>query len=209
MTDQDEWWCALCPTSHPSEEALIAHKAAKHPTTAAGTSAQLRQTQTDLAASQADLTRALAERDRAQDQVAELVEMFQNACNEAVRFERERDELASTVAGWVARFHAAYEALYIEEFDGDSCPDLETTIDYAVRAYRRVCESEAAAADQLQAERDRHRVLWRIERDACVQLRQRLLAAESKRDLAAAELATARAELERLRNQTTNPEGAS
>ena len=65
------------------------------------------------------------------------------------RVEQERDELATAVAGWVARFHAAYEALYIEEFDGDSCPDLETTIEYAIGAYRRVCASEAAAADQI------------------------------------------------------------
>lgn len=62
---------------------------------------------------------------------------------------RERDQLAVAVTGWVARFHAAYEALYIEEFDGDSCPDLEATIGYAIGAYRRVCESEAKAADQI------------------------------------------------------------
>lgn len=85
------------------------------------TSARLREVQADLAASQADLTRAL----------------------------QERDQLAEAVAGWVARFHAAYEALYIEEFDGDSCPDLEATIEYAIGAYRRVCDSESAAADTI------------------------------------------------------------
>jgi hypothetical protein len=85
------------------------------------TSERLRQVMAALAASQADLTKALDD----------------------------RDKLATAVAGWVARWHAAYEALYIEEFDGDSCPDLETTIEYAVQAYRRVCASEAAAADQI------------------------------------------------------------
>jgi hypothetical protein len=66
------------------------------------------------------------------------------------RVEQERDQLSTAVAGWVARFHAAHEALYIEEFDGDSCPDLEATIEYALGAYRRVCASEAAAADRIE-----------------------------------------------------------
>lgn len=107
----------------------------------------------------------------------------------------ERDQLADAVAGWVARFHAAYEALYIEEFDGDSCPDLETTIAYAIAAYRRVCESEAAAAEQisqLSAERDKaaNTVGW-------LQAQNTVLL--ESRDLARAELASARVELTRLR----------
>ena len=49
-----------------------------------------------------------------------------------------------------ARLNAAHEALAIDEFDGDSCITLETTIEYAVRQYRLVCESEASAADEIQ-----------------------------------------------------------
>lgn len=45
------------------------------------------------------------------------------------------------------RIDQAHEALAIEEFDGDSCPDLETTIEYAVGRYLAVCEAEAEAAD--------------------------------------------------------------
>ena len=48
-----------------------------------------------------------------------------------------------------ARINAAHEALVIDEFDGDSCPDLESTITYALDRYRAVCESEAQAADEI------------------------------------------------------------
>jgi hypothetical protein len=61
-------------------------------------------------------------------------------------------------------------------------------------------------ARQLQTEAERHRVLWCLERDACVQLRQRLIAMTEQGDLDRAELVTARAELDRVRK--TNPEGA-
>lgn len=91
---------------------------------------------------QAQNTVLLEERDTLR---AELAETFRKAGH----LRQERDQLSAAVAGWVARFHAAYEALYIEEFDGDSCPDLETTIAYAIGAYRRVCESESEAADQI------------------------------------------------------------
>jgi hypothetical protein len=50
-------------------------------------------------------------------------------------------------------------------------------------------------------------VLWCLERDACVQLRQRLIAMTEQGDLDRAELVTARAELDRLRKPTT--EGAT
>lgn len=61
MTDQAEWWCAFCPTSHPTSGAMAKHMAAEHPDQLS-TSAQLQQTQQALAASQADLTRVEAER---------------------------------------------------------------------------------------------------------------------------------------------------
>jgi septal ring factor EnvC (AmiA/AmiB activator) len=61
---------------------------------------------------------------------------------------------------------------------------------------------------QLQTEAERHRVLWCLERDACVQLRQRLIAMTEQGDLDRAELVTARAELDRLRKTTTDTEGA-
>jgi chromosome segregation ATPase len=173
------------------------------------TSARLRQVQADLAASQADLTRAERERDELRDVLnasigtraaladralalkAELdaerdkrtedIAAFGRACNElgeamsilarigdALSPTGERPQealgtLAADVESYVAmhdvveedrdellaRLEAAYESLYIEEFDGDSCPDLEATIEYAIGAYRRVCDSESAAADQI------------------------------------------------------------
>lgn len=48
------------------------------------------------------------------------------------------------------RIEQAHESIYIEEFDGDSCPDLETTIAYAVSRYHAVAQSEADAADRIQ-----------------------------------------------------------
>lgn len=106
--------------------------------------------------------------------------------------ERERAELAGAVAGWVARFHAAHEALAIDEFDGDSCPDLETTIEYAVRAYRRVCQSEAAAADQLRRiaqERTQLAVALREEKTARAATQADLTRVEGERDEARHDLA--------------------
>lgn len=87
------------------------------------------------------LNRAEVEAARGDD-VADFV-------GELARVRQERDRLTTAVAGWVARFHAAHEALAIDEFDDDSCVDLETTIQYAVSRYRDVCESEAAAADVI------------------------------------------------------------
>lgn len=129
--------------------------------------ARLRQVMADLAASQTDLTKALDD----------------------------RDKLATAVAGWVARWHAAYEALYIEEFDGDSCPDLETTIEYAVQAYRRVCESEASAAVQI----DLLRAELAAESRKVAQLQALLAEAARQRDLNIAEVATASKEVKALR----------
>ncbi len=45
------------------------------------------------------------------------------------------------------RIERAHEALAIDEFDGDSCPDLETTIEYAVSRYLTLAKAAAAAAD--------------------------------------------------------------
>jgi len=97
----------------------------------------------------ARLRRVEQEMDAVRGTLTEMAALYDSATAETARVAQERDQLATAVAGWVARFHAAYEALCIEEFDGDSCPDLETTIEYAIAAYRRVCASEAAAADQI------------------------------------------------------------
>ena len=48
-----------------------------------------------------------------------------------------------------ARLDAAYDQLAIDEFGGSYCHDLESLIDYAVKQYRLVCDSEADAADQI------------------------------------------------------------
>ncbi len=58
-------------------------------------------------------------------------------------------ELLAEVERLTARLAAAHEALAIDEFDGDSCTTLETTIEYAVNAYRMVCDSEAQSADEI------------------------------------------------------------
>ena len=125
----------------------------------------------------------------------------------------ERDQLSNAVAGWVARFHAAHEALYIEEFDGDSCPDLESTIEYALGAYRRVCASEAAAADQIDSLRaelasaDKIAAELRLvtrERDS---LARRCAVRFQETQAVKAELASALIELEQLRAQLTKRQG--
>jgi hypothetical protein len=60
--------------------------------------------------------------------------------------EQERRELGR-LRGQIEK---AYESLLIDEFDGDSCPDLQSTIEYAIDRYRAVCKSEAEAADRIQ-----------------------------------------------------------
>lgn len=47
-----------------------------------------------------------------------------------------------------ARLDTVHEMLAIDEFDQDSCTTLETTVDYAVRQYLLVCDSEAKASDE-------------------------------------------------------------
>lgn len=47
------------------------------------------------------------------------------------------------------RLDTAHQSLAIDEFDQDSCTTLETTIEYAVNAYHRVAESEAAADTRI------------------------------------------------------------
>lgn len=69
---------------------------------ACDTAVQLTSTQTALAASQADLTRVerrlSAELSAERDKVAELAALYESACNETTRVERERDELRDELA---------------------------------------------------------------------------------------------------------------
>lgn len=83
-----------------------------------------------------EIRRLTAERDKAQQERDALA----RRC--AVRFECEVKLLE--------RIEKAYEALAIEEFDGDSCPDLESTIEHAIGRYRAVCKSEGEASDRVQ-----------------------------------------------------------
>lgn len=194
----------------------------------------------------AQLRRVTAELDELKADVDRMATAHVALLKRNVQAEQDRDQLSAAVAGWVARFHAAYEALYIEEFDGDSCPDLEATIEYAIGAYRRVCESEAAAADQigqlradltaavqqrdhlsnqarellaerntarseaaavlndreaLQQERNEARAAQARIGDRMTEDVVRLTAYRRERDLARAELASARTELDLLRTQ--------
>lgn len=62
----------------------------------------------------------------------------------------------------------------------------------------RTQQALAASQADLTTAQERHQILWRLERDACVKLRQRLLAVE-------AELASAQAELKKVRAQIHTP----
>jgi chromosome segregation ATPase len=85
---QAEHWCALCPTSHPTREALRKHFIAEHPPKSSD-AARLRELSQDLAHLRGDLTRAQ------QDLAASQADL--------TRAERERDEARTSVRAYAAR----------------------------------------------------------------------------------------------------------
>lgn len=121
-----EWWCALCPTSHPTRAALDKHTAAGHPTSMIGTSARLRQLQQDLAdtkaeltATRADLARALADRDLARADRDSAADDLRLAGEALTRLERELE--AEREKRWVdiSAYNNACCELYAAEQQRD------------------------------------------------------------------------------------------
>lgn len=70
------------------------------------------------------------------------------------------DAQAAEIERLNARMDAAYERLAIDEFGGSYAHDLESLIDYAVKQYLLVCDSEDQASRLLQA--------WNAATWACV-----------------------------------------
>lgn len=96
-----QWWCRLCPESFTTSAAINQHYADNHMQDLS-TSAKLRQTQEDLAASQRDLTRSeraradLAEQlDKANAAAVRLLARVQELVEERDEARSERDEMVA------------------------------------------------------------------------------------------------------------------
>lgn len=67
-----------------------------------------------------------------------------------------RPELAREVVELRDRLNAAHDALTrITDADDDAFSTLESTVEYVVSAYRRIADSESAAADEIERLRER------------------------------------------------------
>ncbi len=77
------------------------------------------------------------------DQPADLAVQTAPAADEVRQLRDEVDRLRQ-------RIDVAHERLAIDEFDPDSCPDLESTIEYAISRYRELRKAEAEASDRVQ-----------------------------------------------------------
>lgn len=90
----------------------------------------------------AALARVTAERDRFIAAADKLHNEWLDLKAEVAATRAERDALQ-------ARIDAAYERLAIDEFGGSYAHDLESLIDYAIKQYLLVADSEAKAADRI------------------------------------------------------------
>lgn len=123
------------------------------------------------------------------DQLCQAQEALAASQADLTRVERERDEAAATLAGTQARLKAVGDQhrAQLKENAGLAA-ELERERQESGRLRREL----ELVRDDLDKANHRHRIEWRIERDACVKLRR-------ERDEARADLAAARNDLDAMR----------